>query len=582
MTAVAAPPTQRINFSLSADRQWGNSVSTIGDGSLYLDHWTFGPGGPSVTSEPLPKGLSCAGPTLALGPRSSLILNPTNAGFVVHRLHCGELSTGGIIPTQRCRIWPSDGSGALALVVTSPWGPHQGALWIIDPNLETSKVADVADPWLYGGGWLDPERQWFAINSRAADGSVSAAAINLHGGSVVPIQPEITDGRVAVQCTDPDRYRALVVGDGPRGPQMFIRTGSPVSGSTTHPLTIDRSSESDCQTLLPMDFLDHGRILAVQVRRGMKSDISLIDTDNWQAEEISLPLGWPVGHLRLADRVVGGCAVDLVMGRIGRPVGFVRCPAEATTDGAPGPTGRLLQTPTPAGAIESIVRGPDLTSARHIVVALHGGPAGAWLPTHDPFLDDLGSRAVAVVCPNIRGSIYYGAAHQEAIRNDWGGPDLDDVACIAEHLSQINASARLSLVGFSYGAYLALLAVVSRPHRWDRCLAVSAFSSPRSLADVAEQHVVDQLSTDGAFHPDDERDVVRIARQKQHCRSTPVLLVHGVDDPVVPISQARLLRDGLHDGACEAVRLLAVDGGGHAPLSAGSSPALRTAMEFLA
>jgi dipeptidyl aminopeptidase/acylaminoacyl peptidase len=159
----------------------------------------------------------------------------------------------------------------------------------------------------------------------------------------------------------------------------------------------------------------------------------------------------------------------------------------------------------------------------------------------DPLLAALSQAGIAVVAPNIRGSIGYGRAHSLAIRDDWGGPDLADVLAICDSVDRQRerGADRPVVLGTSYGAYLAILAAQSGPARWSRCIALAPFLSGARVAatggPVAE--LVRRLG--GTSSPDLRARLDHIA--------APVLVVHGAHDDVVPIAESRLLAAALRE-----------------------------------
>lgn len=149
-------------------------------------------------------------------------------------------------------------------------------------------------------------------------------------------------------------------------------------------------------------------------------------------------------------------------------------PAGWRLDGstAPGDGGRWhpaqsLELAGPAGPIEAVVYGGEAwLSTPHLVLALHGGPADAWLLEFDPALQRMAAEGLAVLAPNQRGSTGYGPEHAAAIRNAWGGPDLEDVLTLIEGIAGQRSALGLeppALFGVSYGAFLALLAAAHAP-----------------------------------------------------------------------------------------------------------------------
>ncbi len=182
------------------------------------------------------------------------------------------------------------------------------------------------------------------------------------------------------------------------------------------------------------------------------------------------------------------------------------------------------------GAIEAVVVG-DLEQARSVVIALHGGPLDAWRASFDPLLAALANAGIAVVAPNIRGSVGYGRDHALAIAGAWGGPDLDDVLAVADHVAALRGRAdRPALLGLSYGAWLALLAAQRDPQRWSACVALAPFLSGSRVAaangPVAE--LVHRLR--GITSPD--------LRDELAATTARVLVVHGAEDDVVPVAES--------------------------------------------
>jgi dipeptidyl aminopeptidase/acylaminoacyl peptidase len=253
-----------------------------------------------------------------------------------------------------------------------------------------------------------------------------------------------------------------------------------------------------------------------------------------------------------------------------------------------GWAGAHLETlPGPAGPIEAVVYGgPHWRTAAHLVVALHGGPEGAWRFDFDPLFQRLAAAGVAVVAPNQRGSVGYGTAHRAALHGAWGGPDLADVRHLAGTLAAERAEAGVEppgLYGVSYGAYLALLCVAHDPRLWSRCVALAPFlSAPRLRveASVPVRAMVDRLG--GSTPATDDlgpRDLWTLAPRIR----TPLLIMHGTDDDVIPIRQSRDLVDRLRaDGDCP-VDYLEVPGAGHDPLGGpDGDPLAERLVEFLA
>ncbi|MFC1413085.1 alpha/beta hydrolase family protein [Streptacidiphilus sp. N1-12] len=257
------------------------------------------------------------------------------------------------------------------------------------------------------------------------------------------------------------------------------------------------------------------------------------------------------------------------------------------SDGGRWHGARTVELPGAAGPMEAVVYGGDAwLTAQHLVVALHGGPADAWRLEFDPALQRMAAEGLAVVAVNQRGSTGYGVEYAQALQNAWGGPDLEDVLALLESVSSQRSALGLeqpSLFGVSYGAFLALLAASSAPEQVARCAVVAPFlSGPRLLAEAGPAVRALTLRLGGA-QPDGgadqgpdgpgARDVLRVC----HRLTAPLLVVHGDQDAVVPVSQSRtlrqeLLRMGRSEGA--DFRYVEAAGAGHEVLAEDGAPVL--------
>ncbi len=276
-----------------------------------------------------------------------------------------------------------------------------------------------------------------------------------------------------------------------------------------------------------------GHWLALCFEVGAVSEIRVVDVRSATALSVALPPLVVVGRgaftdselvvpVSTPDRPATLLHIDLASGRhrFEDPPSVTAC--------------RVCRLPGADGDIEAVVVG-DPVVADVVLVALHGGPLSAWRAMFDPLLAELAAAGVAVVAPNVRGSTGYGRAHALAIVDDWGGPDLADVLAVGAAVTRMRpvGAVRPGLLGISYGAYLALLAAERHASAWSSCIALSPFLSGARVA--AEAGPVAELvrRLGGTTSPDVRDDLDRL--------TVPVLVIHGVDDDVVPVAEAELL-----------------------------------------
>jgi len=198
-----------------------------------------------------------------------------------------------------------------------------------------------------------------------------------------------------------------------------------------------------------------------------------------------------------------------------------------------------------------------------LVVHVHGGPTSSVKPA---YLSSLGallaSQGYLVFYPNYTGSVGRGSAFAEANRGDLGGQDFKDImsgveAIIAKY--NIDPS-RVYLEGGSYGGFMAMWAATQT----DVFAAIAAlfgvsdwlsFHGTSNLSDWDELHLDEspyKYARYDTFSP--IRHVSRV--------NTPVLLLHGKEDPYVPLGQSLQFYRALSDLGKE-VKLVVYPREGH-------------------
>lgn len=100
---------------------------------------------------------------------------------------------------------------------------------------------------------------------------------------------------------------------------------------------------------------------------------------------------------------------------------------------------------------------PPAGAKTPLIVAVHGGPTGAFVQSFSPFNQWLLAQGWALLEPNPRGSTGYGGRFAAANKNDLGGNDYADImAGVDWALAQRPVEARrLGLFGYSYGGEMA-------------------------------------------------------------------------------------------------------------------------------
>lgn len=177
-----------------------------------------------------------------------------------------------------------------------------------------------------------------------------------------------------------------------------------------------------------------------------------------------------------------------------------------------------------------------------LIVWLHGGPTDQWQVTYMPRIAFWRSRGWHVLVPDHRGSTGHGRAYQQALHGRWGEIDVADTVAVtrwaqAQALAPTDATV---VFGSSAGGFTALGAVAAAP---DAFAAAVVLYPVTDLVDLAERsHRFERHYTDTLVGPLPEfLDAARErspARHPERFVHTPLLVLHGDVDPVVPLEQS--------------------------------------------
>jgi dipeptidyl aminopeptidase/acylaminoacyl peptidase len=187
---------------------------------------------------------------------------------------------------------------------------------------------------------------------------------------------------------------------------------------------------------------------------------------------------------------------------------------------------------------------PEFTGAAGglppLIVESHGGPTGMTLAQLDLGTQYWTSRGFGVVDVNYGGSSGYGRAYRNRLRGTWGIVDTDDCINAARYLATqgLVDGRRLAIRGGSAGGYTTLCALVFHD---DFAAGASYYGVADCEALATDTHKFESRYLDGLIGPYPEARAVYYERSPIHFAdrlSCPVILFQGLEDRVVPPSQA--------------------------------------------
>jgi dipeptidyl aminopeptidase/acylaminoacyl peptidase len=189
-----------------------------------------------------------------------------------------------------------------------------------------------------------------------------------------------------------------------------------------------------------------------------------------------------------------------------------------------------------------LYRPPSMASGNlPVVVDVHGGPESQRRVDFNPIYQYLLHRGFAVFAPNVRGSTGYG---REYTHLDDVGKRMDSVADLAYAArwlsdSDVAAPDRIAVLGGSYGGFMVLAALTNNPELWAAGVDIVGIANfvtflentgpwRRHLREAEYGSLEHDRALLEAISPIHKVDRIRV----------PLMVIHGANDPRVPIGEA--------------------------------------------
>ena len=482
-----------------------------------------------------PVALTAAPPQPAAWRYADPVLAPSGtAMWWVREAHGDDGITRSIVAV------PLDGSGDRNPAAVREIAGGSDFLASPRPSPDGRRIAWIA--------WDHPRMPWDGTELRVGtlddDGTAGAVKTVLGGESESVLQPEWLDEDTLYAVTDRSGWWNLYrIGADGGDPEPLC----PRAEEFAEPLW-----QLGYRTYLP---LDDGRLL---VRHGTDTDtIGLLDPRSGELADVDLPFTawWPT--LAAAGTTLTAVAagttepaavvrVDLATGDVER----LRSSVDSVPDPAYLPSVRSVTVPGPGERdVHAHVyppRSPEATGREGelppYVVFVHGGPTSRSQAVLDLSKAYFTSRGIGVVDVNYGGSSGYGRAYRERLRRQWGVVDVEDCVAVAGALVASGEAdgVRLAIRGGSAGGWTTLAALTGT----DVFATGASYYGVAELENfVADTHDFESRYIEGLVGslPED-RDVYVERAPLSHVDrlDRPVLLLQGLEDQVVPPSQAEL------------------------------------------
>lgn len=212
-----------------------------------------------------------------------------------------------------------------------------------------------------------------------------------------------------------------------------------------------------------------------------------------------------------------------------------------------------------------------------LIVSVHGGPeaheSNGWSTNYSRPGQIAAAKGFAVLYPNYRGSTGRGVAFQKSSQGDAGGKEFDDLVDAVDHLVSIGLvdQAKVGVTGGSYGGYATAWCSTKLTERFAAgvmFVGISDKFSKFGTTDIPEEefhvHALKRVWDD--VEHSRERSPITYAAQSR----TPLLILHGKDDPRVDPGQSRTMYRHMKLRSQAPVRLVLYPGEGHGNRKAAS------------
>lgn len=182
-----------------------------------------------------------------------------------------------------------------------------------------------------------------------------------------------------------------------------------------------------------------------------------------------------------------------------------------------------------------------------VVLVIHGGPEGQSVLSFNPVVQGFVDAGLGVVVPNVRGSTGYGKRYSSLDDTTRRLDSVADLAAVHGWLASAGFDPeRAALYGGSYGGYMVLAGLAFQPELWAAGVDIVGISDLVTFLEntsayrrAHREHEYGSLATD--------RDFLAAAsplRKAEEIRA-PLFVVHGLNDPRVPVDEARQLTEAL-------------------------------------
>lgn len=432
--------------------------------------------------------------------------------------------------------------------------PTSNDVYVMEISGAPKMVYEAPAGELYDPEGLSPDGEMLLLSR--ANGSVDndLFLLTFKTNTIKHLTPHKDASSFAAQWTADSRGLWLVHNDQREYPGLFrhdLTTGK------AEPI---RTPDAEVESLTASR---DGKWLAVATIKNGGREIELLDTNSYKGKVLPLGFGLPGG-------------VDFLEGssKIGYSMNGPKDPSDVYVyDYNSGETQRLTSAflagipresfvqPSAVRyssfdglSIEALLWRPDGKGPFPTIVDFHGGPEGQHRPQFSGLTQYFVSRGYAVFQPNVRGSTGYGRkfGHADDVRNR--ELSVRDGAAGVDWLraNGISDGRRVAAMGGSYGGYMVLASLTLYPDLWAAGIDIVGIANFVSFLEntsgyrrrlrESEYGVAGTQAQPGV----DREFLTKISPLSRVADiKAPLLVIHGEQDPRVPVGEARQIEAAL-------------------------------------
>ncbi|MCH8229374.1 MAG: S9 family peptidase [Chloroflexi bacterium] len=526
---------ERFN-ARNAVHEYGGGAYAVRDGVVYFANWddqriyraSGGDGPVAITGEP----------AIERGDRYSDLTLSNDSRWI---LCVRERHQEGAEAVNELVAVPADGSGDVQVLATG----HD--------FYSSPRQNDAGDRvcWL---SWDHPNMPWdgcelWVANFDSAAGTVSNEQLATGGANVSIVQPEWAPDGTLVFISDESGWWNLTKWAGGKVEPVLAEE-------------VDHGGPAWAFGFRTYAFTQDGAVV-LKDSQGGRGRFRMIGLDGTVIAET------PVSHTSMSDVTVIGedvvyvgaspaSAAEVVRVNPGDgSVATLKSSSDVELDPAYLSTPEAITFPTTEdGEAHAFYYAPtnpefetDASDKPPLLVISHGGPTGATSAALSLSVQFWTSRGFAVVDVNYRGSTGHGRAFRDALKGKWGVYDTDDCIAAADYLVNkgLADGERLAIKGGSAGGYTTINALTFH----DRFAVGATYYGIADLSVfVSDTHKYESRYLDSLIGPYPE------AKQLYHDRSAinftdrlsaPMIIFQGLEDKIVPPSQAEIMALALRE-----------------------------------